>query len=167
METIIEWVKAFTVYTAVLLQKHPAQVNELLAYQLTIIKSSQQYDGLQWQAYNTRFTAATGNQSWSELDTDLYTRFLPVGPSQSHCALYVTARSTQQLSAGQKREISKAFPGQPGPAGKKRRRQWSLDICSQYNTGSCSFGQVCKYPHVCGECGGPHAARSCPQTPTK
>jgi hypothetical protein len=41
IETIMELVKAFTVYTAVLLQKHPAQVNELLAYQLTIIKASQ------------------------------------------------------------------------------------------------------------------------------
>ena len=70
--------EAFTVYTAAIVQKHPAEVNELLAYQLTIIKAAQQYDGLQWRAYDTHFrisAAATGNRQWSRLDTDLYTRF--------------------------------------------------------------------------------------------
>ena len=78
IESIVDWVKAFTVYCAALLQKHPEQRNELLAYQLTIIKASQQYDGLQWRAYDTHFrvsAAATGSKSWSKLDTDLYTRF--------------------------------------------------------------------------------------------
>ena len=45
-------------------------VTELLAYQLTIIKASQHYDGLQWRAYDTHFrvaAAATGNRSWSKL----------------------------------------------------------------------------------------------------
>ena len=36
IESILEWIKAFTVYMAALLQKYPAQANELLAYQLTI-----------------------------------------------------------------------------------------------------------------------------------
>lgn len=66
IESIIEWVKAFTVYSAALLQKFPEQRNELLAYQLTIIKASQQYDGLQWRAYDTHFhvsAAATNNKT--------------------------------------------------------------------------------------------------------
>ena len=46
IESIIDWVKAFTVCSAALLQKHPDQRNELLAYQLTIIRAAQQYDGL-------------------------------------------------------------------------------------------------------------------------
>jgi hypothetical protein len=40
-------VKAFTVFTAAVALKDPAQVVELLAYQLTIIYAAQSYDGLQ------------------------------------------------------------------------------------------------------------------------
>ena len=53
------------------------EILELLAYQLTILKASQQYDGLYWRAYDTHYrvnAAATGNRLWSRLDTDLYTR---------------------------------------------------------------------------------------------
>ena len=47
IESITEWVKAFTVFTAAVALKDPAQVVELLAYQLTIINAAQSYDGLQ------------------------------------------------------------------------------------------------------------------------
>ena len=70
IQSIMEWVKAFTVYMAVLLQKHPSQLMEMLAYQLTVIKAAQQYDGLQWRAYDTHFrlsAAATGNKTWSKI----------------------------------------------------------------------------------------------------
>ena len=76
VETILEWVQAFTIYSAALAQKHTEAIPELLAYQLTIIKAAQQYDGLQWRAYDTHFrinAAATGLRHWSRLDTDLYT----------------------------------------------------------------------------------------------
>ena len=77
---IADWAQAFAVYTAALVRE--------LAYMVTIIKASQQYDGLYWRAYDThyRLTAvATGNRNWSRLDTDLFTRFFtgrarPVSP---------------------------------------------------------------------------------------
>ena len=58
--------------------KYPEVTLDLLAYQLTIIKASQQYDGLYWRAYDTHYrvnAAASGNRKWAKLDTDLYTRF--------------------------------------------------------------------------------------------
>ena len=82
IESIIDWVKAFTVYSAALLQK---QRNELLACQLTIIKAPQQYDRLQWRAYYTHLhiaAAASNNKTWSKLDTDLYTH--GVGETSDH-----------------------------------------------------------------------------------
>lgn len=56
-------------------------MHELLAYMLTIIKPSQQYDGMYWHAYDTHYrisAAATGNKNWSYLNTDLFTRFFKV-----------------------------------------------------------------------------------------
>ena len=78
--------KAFAIYMAAIAQKHPSMITELLAYQLTIIKASQQYDGLQWRAYDTHYrvaAAATGNRSWSKLDVDLYIYPLLYRPRES------------------------------------------------------------------------------------
>ena len=46
IQTIAQWIQAFTIYTAALVSAHPSATLELLAYSLTIIKASQQYDGL-------------------------------------------------------------------------------------------------------------------------
>lgn len=62
------------VLTTIDARQEPAQVAELLAYQLTVIKSLQSFDGLQWWVHNTHFrvaAAATGNKCWSKLDVDL------------------------------------------------------------------------------------------------
>ena len=67
------------IYTAALVSAHPSAILELLAYNLTIIKASQQYDGLLWRSYDVYYrvsaAAASGNQKWSRLDTDLFTQF--------------------------------------------------------------------------------------------
>ena len=78
MGSIVDWVQAFVVYTAAIVAVKPAATLELLAYMLTVIKASQQYDGLYWRLYDTNYrinAAASGNKAWSRLDTDLYTRF--------------------------------------------------------------------------------------------
>ena len=75
---IADWMQAFAVYTAALVSEHPSATLEMLAYMVTIIKASQQYDGLYWRAYDTNYrltAAASGNRHWSRLDTDLFTRF--------------------------------------------------------------------------------------------
>ena len=76
--SISQWTQALTIYTAALVSVHPSATLELLAYMLTIIRASQQYDGLCWRSYDTNYriaAAASGNRSWSKLDTDLFTRF--------------------------------------------------------------------------------------------
>ena len=171
LESIIDWVKAFSVYTAAVVQKHPSMVTELLAYQLTIIKASQQYDGLQWRAYDTQFrvaAAATGNRSWSKLYVDLYTRFFTGHAKTVICCSVCDSSSHSSASCpsatGRKREFGKlASPALSGASGPKRRRNWSSDVCALYNTGSCFF-QKCKYRHICGDCGG-HILRRFARSP--
>ena len=53
IRTISDWVQDFMIYTAALSKRHPSATLELLAHQLTIIKASQQCDGLFWRAYDT------------------------------------------------------------------------------------------------------------------
>ena len=148
-------------YMAALVSAHPSATLELLAYMLTIIKASQQYDSLYWRSYDTNYritAAASGNRSWSRLDTDLYTRFF-TGRAKPLVTCN-TCDSTEHLSAdcpqmakrvvARKREAGK-FPPTGIPTTK--RRQWPSDICAKFNAkGSCSFGQKCKFCHACGEC---------------
>ena len=78
IQTIAQWIQAFTIYTAALVSAHHSATLELLAYSLTTIKASQQYDGLLWRSYDMNYRvagAASGNRRWSRLDTDLFTRF--------------------------------------------------------------------------------------------
>ena len=170
IESITEWSKAYTVYTAVLLRRFPEQASELLAYHLLIIKAAQQYEGLQWRAYDTHFrvsAAASGNREWSKVDVDLYTRFF-TGKAKSVSCCYI-CDSTLHLAANcpaKKREPQVAM--QEGPSNPKRRRSWASDICALYNSGGrCSFGTKCKFRHICGECGGTHSAKNCSFLPSK
>ena len=165
IESITEWTKAYTVYVAALLRKFREQASELLAYQLTIIKAAQQYDVLQWRAYDTHFrvaAAATGNRQWSKVDVDLYTRFF-TGRAKAVACCHV-CDSTQHLAANypaKKRELT----SQSGSSG---RRTWASDVCALFNaSGVCSFGPRCRFRHVCGECGGSHSAKTCSLLPNK
>ena len=166
---IADWIQAFTVYVAAMSTKYPEATLDLLAYQLTIIKASQQYDGLYWRAYDTHYrvnAAASGNRKWAKLDTDLYTRFFTgrarelqvcnICDSSSHTAVSCPLKLRKQpLSEAGKPNTSSTW-------GDKRRKVWPADICAEFNAkGMCFFKDKCKYRHSCGICGGRHPAKSC------
>ena len=97
ISTISEWMQAFIVYAAAVVSADPSMALEMLAYALTVILASQHFDGLHWRAYDTHYcinVAASGNRSWSNLDTDLYIPFFTEGRIRSHCARIATARPT-------------------------------------------------------------------------
>ena len=180
--TIGDWILAFAAYTATLVSQHPAATLEMLAYMMTIIRASQQYDGLHWRAYDYHYrltAAASGNKNWSRLDTDLFTRFFTGrARSVSACALcdsliHGTSDCPEGSSGGRsalprKREFGKAGGvGAPAAAFKTRRfsQNWAPDICAQFNAkGTCSFAGRCKFRHACAECGGSHPAKECSGT---
>ena len=167
ISTISEWMQAFIVYAAAVVSADPSMALEMLAYALTVILASQHFDGLHWRAYDTHYcinVAASGNRSWSNLDTDLYTPFFtgrenPVALC-SYCDSSAHGDSDCLHRPGPSRGSRKASSyGEAPPA---KRRPWPADTCSQFNArGTCTFGERCKYRHTCGECGGDHPARSC------
>lgn len=170
--SIADWVQAFAVYMAAIVSEHPSATLELLAYMLTIIKASQQYDGLYWRSYDTNYritAAASGNRQWSKLDTDLYTRFFTgrakpiascsVCDSTSHQATDCPHDLSGRKFANRKRDAGK-YPLGSTPAAK--RKQWPSEVCAEYNArGACAFGSRCKFKHVCGDCSGDHPAKAC------
>ena len=161
LRPILDWGQASTIYTAAVVKKFPKATPELLSYQLTIIKAAQQYDGLQWRAYNTHFSinaTATGNRCWSRLDTDLYTRFFTrhakVMTPCSLCDTHVTRLLKEADEEGRGQRDGRSFPA--------KRRQ-----CTEFITrGTCTFKDRCKYRHACGECGADHAVKICPSLTT-
>ena len=76
---IADWIQVFTVYVAAMSTKYPEATLALLAYQLTIIKVNQQYDGLYWQGRRQRYgrygTAMAvpvfEGEKWCRLDSNL------------------------------------------------------------------------------------------------
>ena len=163
--SIAEWVQAFTVYTAAFVSKHPSATLEMLAYMLTIINPSQQYDGLHWRSYDANYgitVAASGNKTWSRLDTNLYTRFFTgkVKPITAICdslanATHDCPRYSRPGYTNTKREPRRST------APPAKRCQWPSDICTEFNAkGACSFGAKCKF-YIYAECSGDHAARAC------
>ena len=158
---------------AALVSQHPSATLELLAYMITIVKASQQYDGLYWRAYDTNYrltASATGNRNWSRLDTDLFTRLFTgrarfvgacsVSDSVSHSSEdFPEALSTSGKHPARGRETK-------APDSKRRKfsRTRAPHICAEFNAkGVCSFGTRCKFRHVCGNCSkGDHPAKSYP-----
>ena len=169
ISNIGDWKQAFAVYMAALVSHHPSATLELLAYMVTIIKASQQYDGLHWRAYDSNYrltAAATGNRTWSHLETDLFTRFFTgrarevsactVCDSLLHRTSECPEGSTAQRASGNRRHEG----GRRQRTGVEARRfsqNWAPDICAEFNA------KGCKHRHVCAECNnGQHPAKQCP-----
>ena len=175
IETITEWIKAFTIYMADMSRQYPEVVPEMLAYQLAVVNASEQYDGLYWRSYDVHYrvnAAASGNRSWSALDVDLYTRFF-TGRAKAiiSCAFCDSAaHQSDQCPIKPSAKISRTTPLTglrkqfQGPTGQLagRKRKWPGDVCYLYNSGGeCGYRASCKFRHMCGVCGGKHPAKSC------
>ena len=70
------WLQCFALYVAVLAPTKPALVPDLMAYMISIITASQEYEASAWVAYDDAYrrqAAAAGNQwQWSQVNPSLY-----------------------------------------------------------------------------------------------
>ena len=75
VSTILEGIRCFGIYTAVLTQKHPEQISDLLGYQHLVITASLEYKGDNWLDYNRQFcltAAATQYTTGGYVDQTLW-----------------------------------------------------------------------------------------------
>ena len=76
VQDIFTWLQCYGMYVSVLAPQHPSRIPELMAYQATIVRASQDYAGLAWVRYDSAFrrqAALTGLTQWSAINPTLYT----------------------------------------------------------------------------------------------
>ena len=167
---ILSWVQYFGIYTAIVLQAHPEQSQQLLAYQTMLLHEARRCGGAGWQTYDTMFrqqVANTPTADWSKLNSSLYAvNFLANQNGRSKTCQYCL--ETDHLSG----DCALAPVTQPSPTqgrGRNRlergdRRGRSNKICYSWNDGRCAV-PYCDYRHVCAKCSGDHKAVHCPTYP--
>ena len=89
------WLQCFGFYVSVLAIQSPQYVPELMAYMVSILRASQEYEGSAWTTYDAAYhrqAAATGNKQWSKVNPSLYTVcFTGKARKATHCDLCLSA----------------------------------------------------------------------------
>ena len=176
LNDISVWLQCFALYVGVLASSKPALVPDLMAYMISIIRASQEFERSAWMVYDDAYrrqAAAAGDQwQWSQVNPSLYTICFTGKVKR-------TGRCERCLSAAHKTEEC-SLPNEDDPDMAKRLktieaavmaltqsssssvpRGQSGEICRKYNRGECTF-RYCKYGHRCVTCRGNHPAVECP-----
>ena len=161
IESINAWVECFSVFMGVLIAKHPERAHDLLGYLHLIVHVSRQFQGMQWQVYDTKFTqiaAAKKSGQWAHVDSSLWTLAFAHAQPANHCATCLGLDHTSEEcpdkveSPAKRRKLSPTRSGERGESTKQ--------ICKRFNFGSCS-SPFCSFRHVCLECHGQHRKPNC------
>ena len=170
IKDIETWVEAFSMFAAVKGKKLPEAIPDLLAYQATIGKATQDYGGQSWLAYDYRFrqlAAARGLATgWGQKDMGLWNEtFLEPKATKSHNDRYNAAGERPLVTRKHPPEPHSSSSGSKRP--KKSEKAWRSHICFPFSySGKCSRDK-CDYLHVCYDCGEGHSQSTCPQKSTK
>ena len=172
------WLQCFAVYVGVLGPRFPAEVPELMAYMISIVRASQEYEGAAWAAYDTAYrrqAAAQGRTGWSQINPSLYAIcFTGKAKKSERCdrCLSATHRADDcSLAAEDDPDVTKRLKAiksavvaltRPSSGGRPREpRERSSETCRNWNRNRCSF-PGCLYTHLCTSCRGNHPALECP-----
>ena len=148
--TPLDWMVAFTAFTATTVHFSPRRAFELAAYSSIILTLARDIKGTAWMKYDRLFrqAAAVNPQlQWHRREQDIWLM------SVTESASSLGARPPSQQSSP--------------PA------QRSVEICKKWNKGYCPFSH-CRFRHVCYACQEPgHITRECrmvreaPQAPAE
>lgn len=87
--SILEWVQCFSLYTAIISQKQPERVPDLLGYQSLIIDAHREFKGDYWMGYDRRFrlraAAASQVDKWANVDITLWSLAFASRGSSARC----------------------------------------------------------------------------------
>ena len=154
---ILEWIKCFSVYIAIIAQKNPDRVPDLLGYQSLIIDASIQYDGDGWVGYDRWFrlnAAANSNKTWATLDATLWNRAFTGYAKVSRCkhCFSLTHTSSECEWAPEATDIVTP-PPQPSTGFSATPAKQYRRICRKWNNtpGRCPI-PGCTYEHICLNC---------------
>ena len=72
---IFEWIQCYSIYMAVVAEKHPEKIQDLLGYQTLIVEAQMEYDSDTWLGYDRRFrqnAPASPGTVWARIDPTLW-----------------------------------------------------------------------------------------------
>lgn len=156
-------------------RKHPQRVEQMWAYQATMIAEARLNGGRGWQLYDRAFrqhasaAGEPGKVDFGQLNQSIYTNtFLAHrggGQSCLHCLQSDHMTEECALAPNPARRPPVARRREPErrwkPAEPPRARRGSARACFAFNDGHCAYAN-CRYEHVCSTCGGAdHKKEAC------
>ena len=174
MQDVSVWLQCFAAFVGVVAKSSPEAVPGLMAYMISIIRASQEYEGSAWAAYDAAFrrqVAATGQQDWAKINSSLYTicftgkarwaqrcdSCLSAAHTTSEC--YALGEEEPDV-AGRVRAVELAILAISAPPQRQgitdNRGPRAPEVCRLFNERRCNF-RNCKYRHICRWCSGAHA----------
>ena len=178
---ILTWVECFSNMAAIITSKYLSKAPQLWAYQRTIVRASQNFDGPSWVAYDMQFrrkAASKKSWDWGEIDLTLYNEmFTGRARAKVHCRICLSKSHLERacplapppglmLSTPNNNQFASHPQQGRGPLAPNSLRQNSgpVELCGLFNklTGNECTYHNCKFTHVCSLCRqGPHPAAQC------
>ena len=155
VSNILEWVQCFGIYMAVLTEKRPEWVPDLLGYQALILEARMEYVGDGWLGYDRRFrqrAAANPDTIWARLDPTLWNIAFAGQARASRCKYcFSLTHLTEECDWAPPPPKNPQHPGPAQKAGTNRPRSRDTPVCFQWNhtpNPNCVYAG-CKYWHTC------------------
>ena len=158
--TILEWVRCFSLYMAVIALKNPGKLPDLLGYQVLIVEARMEHEGDGWLGYDHRFrqmAAAVPTTTWAKIEPTLWNMAFAgkarsvrckycfgLSHSEQHCEL---APPQKQATDPQTKLISAP------PTSQSAQNRQCL-ICNEWNYNPAPRCPIprCRYRHICIPC---------------
>ena len=133
VQDIFTWLQCYGLFVSLLEPQHPSRISKLMAYQVTIVQASQDYEGLAWEHHDSPVSCdSVGNQP------------NPVYPLHHGVSLDIVkvqtllhrilGQSSKQCSMTSGSGPSAAPPHQGGPV-----RAPLGQVCRLWNDNRCTF----------------------------
>ncbi len=138
------WGTCFTLYERARVEANPALAKQLAAYREAIVETARRHKWEYVARYDRCFrleAAGKPDVEWNHMDAALLVREIATPLAESSRGAQQSSESTSQ-----------------------RRERKLQGACFQFNrqNGVCTFGQQCRFTHICSVCGGEHPATQCP-----
>lgn len=179
--TLTEFVKGFSTYKRVMLEKHPQRQIELDAYERDIIEMATMFPGYGYYDYHRRFAAKAAAAwanlkipvDWSVRDHSIFSEVFAGSRANrcKHCQsmLHVSESCAMTIKQKGSTYLSPQYnSGQQSSVTDRRGRQKLFhngqEVCNNFNMRFCVRSD-CNFAHVCLQCLGPHPQKDCNAKP--
>ena len=156
MANSLEWLQCYSIYVAVVTEKKPKKIKDLLGYQALIIQVKMENEGDAWLGYDRRFRQIAASKPelvWAQLDPTLWNLAFSGAAEVARCAhcfsLTHASRECDWAPQDATRRLEQQSP--------------RTHICMTWNYHpECPYSD-CRYRRVCLVCCGNRRVIQCQQ----